>query len=53
LLHDSFEHCISLQDVEDFGPTLRLRGKAKDYETGKAEGWIASHILRWTPGSGY
>lgn len=53
LLRDRFEHCISLQEVEDFGPTLRLHGKAKDYETGKAEGWIAAHILRWIPGSGY
>ena len=53
LLHDRFEHRISLREVEEFGPTLRLHGKAKDYTLGQSEKWIADHILRWIPGSGH
>ena len=52
LLRDRFEHRIPLKEVENFGPTLRLRGKAKDYAVGQSERWIADHILRWIPGSG-
>ncbi|GCF10301.1 hypothetical protein [Dictyobacter arantiisoli] len=53
LLHDRFEYSIPLSDVEKFGPTLRLRRKARDYPVGRSERWIAEHILRWIPGSGY
>lgn len=53
LLKDRFETAIPLEDVEEFGPTLRLRKKAVEYTTGNSERWIASHILRWIPGSGY
>ena len=52
-LRDRFEQRININDVEHFGPTLRLRGKAADYQTGQSEKWIADHILRWIPGSGY
>ena len=47
LLRDRFEHRIPLSEVENFGPTLRLRGKAKDYAVGQSDRWIADHILRW------
>ncbi len=53
LFHDRFEHTISFDQVECFGPTIRLHGKATDYKTGRADKWIAEHILRWIPGSGY
>ncbi|HEX4207768.1 MAG TPA: hypothetical protein VHZ51_26935 [Ktedonobacteraceae bacterium] len=53
LLHDRFEHRILLSEVEEFGPTLRLRGCVKDYSVGYSEKWIADHILRWIPGSGH
>lgn len=53
LFRGRFEQRISLREVEDFGPTLRLRGNAADYPTGQAEKWIAHHILRWIPGSGH
>jgi hypothetical protein len=53
LLRDRFEHRIALEDVETFGPTLRLRGKARDYPIGQSDHWVAEHILRWIPGSGY
>lgn len=53
LLQDRFEQRIPLHEVEDFGPTLRLRGNAADYPTGQSEKWIAHSILRWIPGSGH
>ena len=52
LLHDRFEQEIAINEVESFGPTLRLRGKAADYAVGQSEKWIADHILRWIPGNG-
>lgn len=53
LFRDRFDHCIPIGDVEYFGPTLRLRGRAKDYRVGRSEQWIAKYLLRWIPGSGY
>jgi hypothetical protein len=53
LLRDRFEQSIPLSEVEEFGPTLRLRGKAEEYPVGQSERWIARYILRWIPGSGY
>lgn len=53
LLRGRFEHRIALSEVNTFGPTLKLRGKADEYATGQSERWIAAHILRWIPGSGY
>jgi hypothetical protein len=53
LLRDRFEHRIALDEIEAFGPTLHLRGKATDYPVGQSEHWIADHILRWIPGSGH
>lgn len=52
-LRDRFEHRIPIKEVEKFGPTLHLRGKAADYPVGQSDRWIADHILRWIPGSGY
>lgn len=51
LLRGLFEHHIPLSEVEDFGPTLHLRGTANDYTVGQSERWIVDHILRWIPGS--
>ncbi|HZR40955.1 MAG TPA: hypothetical protein VFB12_12595 [Ktedonobacteraceae bacterium] len=53
LLHDRFERRIPLSEVEEFGPTLRLRGTAEEYSVGQSERWIAHYILRWVPGSGH
>jgi hypothetical protein len=53
LLRDRFEHRIPIDDIEDFKPTLHLRRNAADYKVGQSERWIADHILRWIPGSGY
>jgi hypothetical protein len=53
LLRDRFEHRIPFKEIENFGPTLRLRRKAVDYPVGQSDRWIADHILRWIPGSGH
>ena len=51
-LRDRFEHEIPIKEVESFGPTLRLCGKAADYTIGQSEKWLVEHILRWIPGNG-
>ncbi len=53
LFHNRFEHFIPLSEVEEFGPTLHLHKKAADYSVGQSDRWLADHILRWIPGSGY
>ncbi|HJT58216.1 MAG TPA: hypothetical protein VJ761_17055 [Ktedonobacteraceae bacterium] len=53
LLRDRFEQRISIKEVENFGPTLHLRGKATEYPVGQSDRWLADHILRWIPGSGH
>jgi len=52
-LRDRFDSRIPVSNVENFGPTLRLRKTAADYAVGQSDKWIADHILRWIPGSGY
>ncbi|HET9922207.1 MAG TPA: hypothetical protein VFQ30_20420 [Ktedonobacteraceae bacterium] len=52
-LRKRFEHSIPIIEIADFQPTLRLRGKAIDYPTGQSDRWIAQHIFRWIPGSGW
>lgn len=47
-----FDHRISLEEVEEFGPTLKLRHAADHYSVGHADDWIYQHILRFIPGSG-
>ena len=49
-LRNRFEHSIPITELEDFQPTLRLRGKAIEYTTGQSDRWIAEHIFRWIPG---
>lgn len=53
LLRDRFDHRISISEIENVGPTLHLRGKADDYPLSQSDRWIASHLLRWIPGSGH
>ena len=50
IFRDRFDHRIPLSEVTKFGPTLHLRGKAKDYAIGQSDRWLAEHILRWIPG---
>src|SRR5579885_3217579 len=53
LLRNHFEHSIPIDEINGFHPTLRLRGRAIDYATGESERWLANHIFRWLPGSGW
>lgn len=53
LLRNRFEHSIPIDEIGGFHPTLRLRGRAIDYATGESERWLANHIFRWLPGSGW
>lgn len=52
LLHGRFEHRIPIDEIEEFGPTLKLRQNADQYTIGHADDWIFTHILRFIPGSG-
>ena len=52
IFRDRFEHRISVDDVTDIGPTIKLRRRASEYRTGQADRWIAKHLLRYIPGSG-
>lgn len=53
LLRDRFETQIPLDEVVAFGPTVHLRHNAESYPVSQSEQWLARHILRWIPGSGY
>ncbi|MDQ6898440.1 MAG: hypothetical protein M3256_04835 [Actinomycetota bacterium] len=53
ILHGRFEASIPLTELMTKGLTLRLKQDADAYRVGDSEGWIAEHILRFIPGSGY
>ena len=46
------DHRISAREVEELGPTVRLRGKAAEYPLHDIDDWLIKHILRFIPGSG-
>jgi hypothetical protein len=46
------DHRIPLSEVEEVGPTVRLRGKRSDYSLSGADDWIVDHIIRFIPGGG-
>jgi len=52
LLGGRLDTRIPLADVEEMGPTIRLKRPADGYRTGRSDRWIAEHLLRWIPGSG-
>jgi hypothetical protein len=52
LLRGRLEHRIPVGEVEELGPTVRLRGKAADYPLHEVDDWIVKRILRFIPGSG-
>jgi len=52
LLRGRFDHRIPVTEIEDVGPTVRLRGAAEDYAAGRSDRWLAEHIVRFIPGSG-
>jgi hypothetical protein len=52
LLRGRFEHRIDVSEVEEIGPTLRLRGRADGYDVGGLDRGIIRRFLRFIPGSG-
>jgi len=52
LLKGRFEHRIPIGEVEEFGPTLKLRHARDHYHVGQADDWVYRHLLRFIPGSG-
>lgn len=52
LFHGRFEHQIDIAEVEEFGPTLKLRNPSGHYEVGNSEQWVIEHIIRFIPGNG-
>lgn len=53
LLHGRFDRRIPLAEVASIGPTVELRRPAAEYAVGRSDTWIADHLLRWIPGSGW
>lgn len=52
VFRDRFEHRVPIAEVEELGPTVRLRGTAGTYDVGRADVWVVDHILRFIPGNG-
>ncbi len=52
LLRGRFEHRIDISEVEEIGPTLRLRGRAEGYDVGGLDRALIRWLLRFIPGSG-
>jgi sporulation protein YlmC with PRC-barrel domain len=53
LFRNRFDHAIPMSELTDISLVLSLRGDAIEYPTGQADRWLAQHVLRWIPGSGY
>jgi sporulation protein YlmC with PRC-barrel domain len=51
LLRGRFDHHIPVAEIEEVGPTVRLRGTAAEYGLDRSDRWLAEHILRFIPGS--
>jgi sporulation protein YlmC with PRC-barrel domain len=51
LLRGRFDHRIPLAEIQEVGPTVRLRGTAEEYGLDRSDRWLAEHILRFIPGS--
>ena len=51
LLCGRCDHRIPVAEIEDVGPTVRLRGTAEEYGLDRSDRWLAEHILRFIPGS--
>lgn len=52
LLGGRLDHRIGMDQVEEVGPTVRLRQRADDYELNGADRWLIDHLLRFIPGNG-
>src|SRR5829696_9045 len=52
LLRGRFLQRVAIEEVEETGPTVRLRGRADDYTTDRGDRWVAERVLRYIPGHG-
>jgi hypothetical protein len=52
VLGERFLHRIPIEEVEELGPTVRLRKHARDYRVADGDRWVADHVLRYIPGNG-
>ena len=52
LLRDRFEHRVPMEEVDKIGLDINLRASADRYGLGRADQWVAEHVLRFIPGSG-
>ncbi|HKG18510.1 MAG TPA: hypothetical protein VKB00_02130 [Candidatus Limnocylindrales bacterium] len=52
LLRGRYLQRVPIDEVEETGPTVRLRGRADAYTTGRGDRWIADRVLRFIPGHG-
>jgi hypothetical protein len=52
VLGERFLHRVPIEEVEELGPTVRLRKHARDYRVADGDRWVADHLLRYIPGNG-
>ena len=52
VLRGRLESRLPIGEIQELGPTVKLRQPSGCYQVGKSDEWIARHLLRWIPGSG-
>src|SRR5215210_4144396 len=52
LLRGHFLQSVAIDEVEETGPTVRLRGPGDAYSTARGDRWVAERVLRFIPGHG-
>jgi sporulation protein YlmC with PRC-barrel domain len=52
LLRGRWDQALAIDELEELGPTLRLRRAAHEYEVASGERWVGGRIVRRLPGAG-
>jgi hypothetical protein len=52
LLDGRWERETPTAEIDELGPTIRLRREARSYDVASGETWIATRVIRHIPGSG-
>ncbi|HEY3523014.1 MAG TPA: hypothetical protein VGK63_04880, partial [Candidatus Limnocylindrales bacterium] len=52
LLAGRWERAVGVDELEELGPTLRLRRPAREYALASGDAWIGERIVRHLPGGG-
>jgi hypothetical protein len=47
-----WERETATAEIEELGPTIRLRRDARSYDVASGETWVGAHIVRHIPGAG-